>query len=168
MFVKHKLFLQWWLFASILSVAVIYAWNGGAFHLLWNVDFTKISFFIIGLFALSSIFCGRIAWRLSKYLNHRNHDIILVKELERDIDAGWFISDLFFTIGMVGTVIGFIVMLSGFEGIDFGNPDTTKQMIGTLGSGMSTALYTTLTGLVSSVLLKIQCFILDYEIENQK
>jgi len=168
MLVKHKLFLKWWLFISILSVALAYGFNAGIFHELWSVDFTKISFFIIGLFALSSIFCGRIAWRLSSYLNQKSYDVNLVKNIERDIDASWFVSDLFFTIGMVGTVIGFIVMLSGFDSIDFSNPDTTKQMISGLGAGMSTALYTTLTGLICSVLLKIQCFILSYEIENEK
>ena len=140
----------------------------GVFHALWNIDFTKISFLIIGLFTVSSIFCGRIAWRLSSYLNQKSYDVNLVKDIERDIDASWFVSDLFFTIGMVGTVIGFIVMLSGFDSIDFSNPDTTKQMISGLGSGMSTALYTTLTGLICSVLLKIQCFTLSYEIENEK
>ena len=140
--------MRWWLFISLLSVSIAYAYSGGVFHSLWAVDFTKISFFIIGLFAVSSIFCGRIAWRLSRYLNHKGHDPTLVKELDRDIDASWFVSDLFFTIGMVGTVIGFIAMLSGFDGIDFTNPDTTRQVIGELGSGMSTALYTTLTGLV--------------------
>ena len=166
--VKHKLFLRWWLFISILSTALVYSFNGGVFHELWDVDFTKISFFIIGLFTLSSIFCGRIAWRLSSYLEQKGYDVGLVKGIERDIDAGWFVSDLFFTIGMVGTVIGFIVMLSGFDSIDFSNPDTTKQMISSLGAGMSTALYTTLTGLICSILLKIQCFMLNYEIENEK
>jgi hypothetical protein len=166
--IKHKIFLRWWLFISILSAALAYGFNTGAFHTLWDIDFTKISFLIIGLLALSSIFCGRIAWRLSSYLNQKNYDINLVKDIERDVDASWFVSDLFFTIGMVGTVIGFIVMLSGFDSIDFSNPDTTRQMISSLGSGMSTALYTTLTGLVCSVLLKIQCFMLSYEIEKEK
>ncbi len=166
--IRHRLFLQWWLFASLLAMALIYLFKLNILHTLWITDFTKLSFLIIGLFLISSIFCGKIAWSLSRYLNHKNYDPILVSKIERDIGASWFISDMFFTIGMVGTVIGFIFMLSGFDGIDFSNPDTTRNMIGNLSFGMSTALYTTLTGLICSIILKVQCFMLEYSLEGQK
>ena len=67
---------------------------------------------------------------------------------------------------MIGTVIGFIAMLGGFINLDIENIETIQDLITELGSGMSTALYTTLTGLISSVLLKIQCFNLSYSIDK--
>ena len=75
-------------------------------------------------------------------------------------------SDLFLSIGMIGTVIGFISMLSGFSGLDVDNAETVQDLIKQLGQGMSTALYTTLVGLVCSVLLKIQYFNLNQGIES--
>ncbi len=47
-------------------------------------------------------------------------------------------------------------MLSSFENIDFSNTQSIQEMITKLSYGMSTALTTTLVGLISSVLLKIQ------------
>jgi len=146
----------------------MYAFKVKIFYTLWITDFTKLSFLILGLFVASSFFCGRIAWSLSRYIGGKSYDPNLIRSIERDIGAGWFVSDMFFTIGMVGTVIGFIFMLSGFDGIDFSNPDTTRSMIGSLSLGMSTALYTTLTGLICSVMLKVQCFMLEYSLEGQK
>ncbi len=68
---------------------------------------------------------------------------------------------------MIGTVTGFIMMLGGFNEISFSDINASKELMRSLGGGMSTALYTTLTGLLCSVLLKIQYFNLSYEIERQ-
>jgi biopolymer transport protein ExbB/TolQ len=75
-------------------------------------------------------------------------------------------SDLFLSIGMVGTVIGFISMLGGFAELDVNNTQTVQDLIKELGLGMSTALYTTLVGLVCSILLKVQYFNISQGIEN--
>ena len=75
-------------------------------------------------------------------------------------------SDMFLSIGMIGTVIGFISMLGGFSSLDVNNAETVQGLIKELGSGMSTALYTTLVGLVCSVFLKIQYFNLAQGIES--
>ena len=60
------------------------------------------------------------------------------------------------TVGMIGTVIGFIVMLSSsFQEIDPSNVDTMRRVITELAIGMSTALLTTLCGLVASLFIKV-------------
>lgn len=82
------------------------------------------------------------------------------------MEVGWFASDLCLSIGMMGTVIGFIMMLSGFATVDVADMTTVQDMIKGLGGGMSTALYTTLVGLVSSALLKIQYFNLSQAIDR--
>ena len=61
------------------------------------------------------------------------------------------------SLGMVGTLIGFIVVLSSaFGSIDVANPAELKQVIASLATGMGTALVTTLVGLVHSIVLKVQ------------
>jgi biopolymer transport protein ExbB/TolQ len=69
---------------------------------------------------------------------------------------------------MAGTVIGFIMMLSGFAKVDVTDTSTVQGLIKSLGVGMSTALYSTLTGLICSALLKIQYFNLTQSIFRAK
>ena len=58
---------------------------------------------------------------------------------------------------MVGTLIGFMLMLSSSLGtVDPSDIESMKAVIGDMSSGMSTALVTTLTGLVFSLFIKIQ------------
>jgi uncharacterized membrane protein len=166
--VKHKLFLRWWLLVTLIAGGCYYLYGQDFFNILWDSDFTKLSFIIIGLFSGMSLWCGKVTWWLSGYSDHKMYDSATVSRAEHDVETGLFVSDLFFTIGMIGTVIGFIVMLSGFESVDLSNPDTSRELMKTLGYGMSTALYTTLTGLVCSSLLKLQYFNLSRQIEKNK
>ena len=74
-------------------------------------------------------------------------------------EVGWFISDFVLTIGMIGTVSGFLLMLTGaFAGIDLTDEVAMKNVLEKMSKGMSTALYTTLFGLICGSLLKIQYF----------
>jgi len=58
-------------------------------------------------------------------------------------------------LGLVGTVIGFIVALSGVDPQASSDVDSVASMVGTLITGMSIALYTTLFGAVLHVWLMI-------------
>ena len=84
------------------------------------------------------------------------------------MEVGWFASDFCLSIGMIGTVIGFIMMLSGLAQVDVSDINTVQGLIKNLGSGMSTALYSTLTGLVCSSLLKVQYFNLNQAIDQAR
>lgn len=56
-------------------------------------------------------------------------------------------------LGLIGTVIGFIIALSGVDPTIATDPSTVSPMIATLIEGMSVALYTTLVGAILSVWL---------------
>ncbi|MCH6586966.1 MAG: MotA/TolQ/ExbB proton channel family protein [Proteobacteria bacterium] len=58
-------------------------------------------------------------------------------------------------LGLIGTVVGFIIALSGVEPERAADVKAITPMISTLISGMSTALYTTLVGSVLNVWLMI-------------
>ncbi len=58
-------------------------------------------------------------------------------------------------LGLIGTVIGFIVALSGVDPAAAGEVENVKAMVSTLINGMSVALYTTLVGAVFYVWLII-------------
>jgi biopolymer transport protein ExbB/TolQ len=48
------------------------------------------------------------------------------------------------------------MLVSAFEGIDVSNISTVQNSLAQMASGMGTALYTTLVGLVSSLFIKFQ------------
>ena len=66
------------------------------------------------------------------------------------------------TLGMIGTVAGFLIMLNtAFSGLDVNDIRNVQEEISDMAIGMSTALVTTLVGLICSTLIKVQ--ILVYE-----
>ena len=151
---------------SAVLAATAYMIGKGGIVTLWNNDSTKLSFLLLFLFLQMSLWCGYKTWRLSVFIDRNGTEKYLVEKIEHLIEVGWFASDLCLSIGMVGTVVGFIMMMSGFSSIDVSNMRTVEEMIKGLGSGMSTALYTTLVGLVCSSLLKVQYFNLSQAIDT--
>ena len=75
--------------------------------------------------------------------------------------VGWFVADAMLKLGLLGTVIGFILMLSSIQSIDSFDVETLKGALAAMSGGMGVALFTTLFGLVGGILLKLQYYILD-------
>ena len=121
---KHSLFLKWWLFFTVVCVGFVYAASIGAIGVLWDKDATKLSFVLLALFGSVSAWCGYKTWMLSRFLDSGREDEHLVGKIDHLIEVGWFASDLCLTIGMIGTVSGFIMMLSGFYTVDVSQVQT--------------------------------------------
>ena len=164
--IKHTLFLKWWLFITIIAVGFIFAVSEGFVETIWEADSTKLSFLLLLIFLKMSAWCGYKTWTLSRFIDEKKQDKHIVEKIEHLMEVGWFTSDLCLTIGMIGTVVGFIMMLSGFTTVDTSDVKTVQDLIKTLGGGMSTALYTTLMGLICSAGLKVQYFNLSQAIDK--
>jgi hypothetical protein len=87
-------------------------------------------------------------------------------ELRRGHNFGWFVADLLLSLGLLGTVVGFILMLSPISGLESDDHGAVRHALAAMSDGMAVALYTTLTGLVGGVLLKIQGMFLDNAVED--
>ena len=74
---------------------------------------------------------------------------------------GHFVSDALLKLGLLGTVVGFILMLLPVSEIDAFEPALMQRLLAGMSEGMAVALYTTLAGLVASTLLKLQYHVLD-------
>ena len=74
---------------------------------------------------------------------------------------GAFASDTLMKLGLLGTIIGFIIMLAPIAGLDASDKSMLKSSMGLMSDGMAVAMYTTLAGLVGSILLRIQYYMLD-------
>jgi hypothetical protein len=74
---------------------------------------------------------------------------------------GSFASDTLMKLGLLGTIIGFIIMLAPIATLDAADKAAMKSSMGLMSDGMAVAMYTTLAGLVGSILVKIQYYMLD-------
>jgi len=86
---------------------------------------------------------------------------VLTETLRGQHQVGWFITGLVIKLGLLGTVIGFGIMLSSvgsLESLEISNMENLMQKM-TLGMGI--ALNTTMFGLVCSIFLGIQYLFLD-------
>lgn len=74
---------------------------------------------------------------------------------------GGLASDTVMKLGLLGTIIGFILMLGPIAGLDADDPAALRTAMGVMGDGMAVAMYTTLAGLVGSILLKAQHYMVE-------
>jgi hypothetical protein len=144
--------LKWWLIfcLTLLGFGTLYYFN--MHSQLYYADVTKLSFLIIIIFVFTSVWIGR-----------KTYDLESTSVIDDKIDVGWFIAESCLALGMVGTVTGFLYMLgTAFENIDITNATTLQDALASMAKGMSTALYTTLTGLIASLIIKVQ--LVNYEV----
>lgn len=184
-------FYGWLLIVGLISFGGYLLWNLGLLNTLIKEDVTYLSTIILVLFCIVTAYLGVAAWQISKQINYattqsthikswsseyitllqwqRNHNINesesllarLVERIHRGHSTGWFFSDVLMRLGLIGTVIGFVLMLSTVYQLKNNDVQALQQLLGTMGSGMQVALYTTLSGLGSAMLVSIQCQWLD-------
>lgn len=86
---------------------------------------------------------------------------VLAEKLRGSNAFGAFAGDALMKLGLFGTIVGFIMMLAPMSGLDTENQAAVKASMSLMSEGMAVAMYTTLTGLVGSILLKIQYAFVD-------
>lgn len=93
----------------------------------------------------------------------KNTDLIEVYEsrLKGPHELGWFVSDMMLKLGLLGTIIGFIFMLGSVSNISDFDVNTMQEILRHMSNGMGIALYTTLAGIVCSILATMQYHMLD-------
>ena len=74
--------------------------------------------------------------------------------------GGWA-GDALIKLGLLGTIIGFIMMLAPIAGLDAADRASVRTSMGLMSDGMAVAMYTTLTGLIGSILVQTQYYMLD-------
>ena len=147
-----------------------------------KADITNMVIVILTLFAVGFVLAAYRTFWLSRELNYSFFKILpnhsLAKEFlqsSKNLDASSrnnlaaslriklsskinyikFMANTLVILGLIGTVIGFIIALSGVDGSVSSNPEEVSKMVSTLIQGMSVALYTTLVGSICSVWLNI-------------
>ena len=147
-----------------------------------KADITNMVIVILALFAIGFALAAYRTFWLSRELNYSFLKVLPTHSIAKDfihsskkLDASArnnlaaslriklsskinyikFMANTLVILGLIGTVIGFIIALSGVDGSVSSNPEEVSKMVSTLIQGMSVALYTTLVGSICSVWLNI-------------
>ena len=141
-----KSVLKWWLIFCLIVLGIGTCFYFDVHKSLHESDITRLSYLIISIFLCTSIWIGTKTYKVG-----------ILQDYEQKSDVGWFISESCLALGMVGTVTGFLIMLgTAFANVDVTNAITLQNALSDMAVGMSTALWTTLVGLVCSLLIKVQ------------
>lgn len=150
-----KRFLEWWILFLIQLSGIGVCYYFDLISWVWFNDKTKLSFIVILVWFVITIKCGINAYQFDK-------SKLTYDKLNSKLESGWFASDQCLSIGMLGTVIGFLLMMSSLvtTNTDF---NAIQNMLKTMSIGMSTALITTAVGMIFGNLLKLQLFLIGRE-----
>ena len=141
-----KSLLKWWLIFCLTLVGMCTCVYFNIHKELYVADVTRLSFLIISIFSCTSVWIGMKTYKVG-----------IQQDYNQQSNVGWFISESCLALGMVGTVTGFLIMLgTAFANVDVSNAVTLQQALSDMATGMSTALWTTLVGLVCSLIIKVQ------------
>ena len=188
---KNHLLLKACLMLSLVVFSSYLIVDLGILSLIIDSDKSKISLIILSIYVLACAHWFYISINLDKEissLDDRNHQTLIrsfidkaIKEdllyqknnldlLEDELSnrhaLGYLVVDILLKLGLTGTVIGFILMLLPIGEIKDFDPQILQKLLATMSGGMAVALYTTLTGLVTSMLLKFQYFLLDSDLSH--
>jgi len=173
----ERLFWQWAVHAGLVVFVAWWLQVRGLWRALVEGDPSGISVGIAVLSALVTLWCGlraRLlareaaaggAWR-RQHASERAHDAALAPQLLADRTHGphetaWWFAAATLKLGLLGTVVGFIVMSSQIGQTASFELDQIQTLLKQMTTGMAIALYTTLVGLIGNLWLGLQLMLLD-------
>jgi len=148
-------FIKWFLVNAVFLTALFFAESKGAISLMIKGDVSHLTIVIMTLYVIVSGMVGRLCYLADKGARSRS-------SLSKRADAGWFAAEHFFSLGLLGTVFGLCVATATSlnEGTEI------SDIVAGLKTGLNTAFYTTICGIVFSLPLQVQLMILKFKIEK--
>lgn len=86
---------------------------------------------------------------------------LLAERLSAGLEWGAMTGDILMKLGLLGTIVGFILMLGPIAGLDADDPDAVRAAMRVMSEGMGIAMFTTLAGLIGALLLRAQYAMLE-------
>lgn len=177
---RYLLLLRFAVLNLVAAALLGAAWIKGWVPAVLAGDTTRLVLVIGAVFLFGLFSCGRKIWQTSVEINQlkeqragggtridrylasvRGRDgqtralvasALKLKLATRIASVRHLANSLVF-LGLIGTVVGFIMALSGVNADTVGDVNAIGPMVSTLISGMSVALYTTLVGAVLNIWL---------------
>ena len=159
-----KTFTKWFLVNAVVITAIFFAEQKKAISTIIKNDLSYISIFIMGLYLFISGYIGKLCY-LSDKMSKKSSELRAKEKkfLEARSNIGWFSAEHFFSLGLLGTIIGLIISTHG--SLDSSMP--LSQIVAGLKKGLNTAFYTTVCGIVFSLPLQIQLMVLKLKLEDK-
>lgn len=176
---KYRLFSHFLVVNTIGLAFTLVVYFNGWFGRLREADSSGISFVILGLFALALLSVTRQAFILSSEMDRLaacgNGDLERLRHTLRTNSAALraleirlfsrighirTLSNALVVLGLIGTVVGFIMVAAEVNAETAGDVARAGELIGALLHGMGVAFYTTLVGAVCSLWLSMNFQIL--------
>ena len=156
-------FTKWFLVNAVMGTAIFFAEQKDMVSTIIKNDLSYISILIMTLYVLVSLHVGRLCYlsdKMSKKNPKTRHKE--KKYLLKRADLGWFSAEHFFSLGLLGTIIGLLFATSG--SLDSALP--VGEIVAGLKEGLNTAFYTTVCGIIFSLPLQVQLMILKFKLEE--
>ena len=147
----------WYIQLCVNIIAFYLLYHYQIVHWVIANDITYITSVIVVIYFITLLFIGYITKNIEPF-----------KKIDRQYEVPWFVSEQVIGLGLLGTVIGFMYMLSGdLINTKLENAESVIKLMTTMSLSMGTALLTTATGLIASMLLKSQIVLLVRLIKNE-
>lgn len=173
----QRLFWSWAAAAGLLLFAAWWLQRQGLWRALVAGDPSGISIVIVLLTVVVTLWCGKRAaalqaaavsgsrWRLD-FADAQRRSPELAQQLLAERSHGphetaWWFAAATIKLGLLGTVVGFIVMATQIGRMPSFDIDQIQALLQKMTQGMAIALYTTLAGLVANLWLGLQLLLLD-------
>jgi len=148
----------WYIFLCLNIIAFYLLYHYDIIHWIVANDVTYITSIIAAIYSVTLLSIGYITSKIDLY----------ERDIESYYEVPWFVSEQILGLGLLGTVIGFMYMLSGdLINTKLENAESVIKLMSTMSLSMGTALLTTATGLIASMLLKSQIVFLVRLIKNE-
>ncbi len=156
-------FTKWILLNSVMITSLFFAEQKGALSTIIKNDLSHISLFIMFLYVCTSIFVGKLCYLSDKLSKDSRKLKKEINYLTKRADIGWFAAEHFFSLGLLGTIVGLVIATEG--SLDSSMP--LAEIVSGLKEGLNTAFYTTVCGIVFSLPLQVQLMILKFKLEEK-
>ena len=153
-------FTKWFLLNAVMVTAVFFAETKGAISLMVKNDISHLTIVIMVLYVIVSVVVGKLCFLSDKINTGREKEAR--RHLTKRAEVGWFAAEHFFTLGLLGTVFGLCVATATSlnEGTEI------SDIVSGLKTGLNTAFYTTICGIIFSLPLQAQLMILRFKLEE--
>lgn len=140
------------------SALLIWAWMQGYVTTVVVGDDSKITYAIIALFLVGMWSITARSYRVSKALNALKRGELNSLSPVKFIAKGDHIDDIsmwLVTLGLIGTVVGFIMAIGALDTGALATAQGVQESISKMMGGMKVAIYTTLVGSVLGLWLDV-------------
>lgn len=150
-------FVKWFLFNAVAFTTLFLFEQKGAISSIVANDLSHISILIMALYVFVSAYVGRLCYLADQAKTGKDRE-----DLFKRMDVGWFAAEHFFSLGLLGTILGLTIATQ----TSLDDTGTVSEIVAGLKVGLNTAFNTTICGIVFSIPLQIQLMILKHELDR--